>query len=241
MQLGDVDGDGKIASADATAVANYLFVHAPLPHPEAADVDCDGAITEADANCISDFALGKFVAFRCDFSFGYGAPGAGGAGGTGAPCGLVSGDADGDGVVETTDEFRIEAFDTGQPVLPIYWIAADVNCDGSINSVDAMFIAQSLNGTRELLPCGAGGAGAGGAGGTGGAPPVGLLGDVNGDGVVDLSDADAVACHAGSCGSDLVHPEAADVNCDGAIDLWDARRIAKYAQCALDHLDCEAR
>jgi hypothetical protein len=262
VQLGDVDGDGHIDADDATAIHDYVFAAGQLCRPEAADVDCNAQIARADEICVSGLAQGLIAAFRCDFSVGLGAPGAGGS--AGQLCGLKNGDVNGDGVLDAADANQVSQFYVCNPVTTFYWVVADANCDGRIDIVDGLLIAQYAQVGVPTAVCNAG---SGGAGGAGGAPGVagsagvpntagsagrsgactpgttGKLGDANGDGVVDLLDADAVALHSsgGVCDVSGFLPELADVNCDCRVDLWDARLIAKYVQHAIDQLGCAAQ
>jgi hypothetical protein len=268
VQLGDANNDGKLDSQDSADISHYLLQGIPLACPQAADVNCDGSITGADVNCVYQRSQGLVEEFRCDFADGIGRPGAGGDGGPSAlACGLVTGDVNGDGAVDINDAYEIQQAYVGNIVpRPFYWVVADVNCDGIMDVLDSLVIAQYVNGTKQLVPCRAGGGtgGAGGASGSGGdgnaagaagqpsacssgtggtgsagGPSNNLaLGDANGDGVVDLLDADLVAFPGASV--QTLHPEVADVNCDCQVNLWDAKLIARYAQHAIDKLGCAA-
>ncbi len=61
-------------------------------------------------------------------------------------------------------------------------------------------------------------------------PPIDNMGDVNGDGVVDIQDAMLLARYAGQLiGEDALDLTAADMNSDGSINLIDVMLIMRHA------------
>lgn len=256
-QLGDVNGDGKVNQQDASVISGFLLQRSYLKYPELADVDCDGSITDDDVTCVHELSQGHFEAFRCSFAVGREA--AGQSASAGRACGLRTGDVDGDGDVDFMDANRIAHFYVGDDIAPFFWVVADTKCDGQIDITDSLAVDEALDAQIALSPChrdpadaenttGAGGSanttprydcppGAGGRGGAGNAALA--LGDANGDGSVDLGDADTVARYDRDPESPMLHREVADVDCDCVVDLWDAKQIADYALRTIDHFTCE--
>jgi len=67
-----------------------------------------------------------------------------------------------------------------------------------------------------------------------------MYGDVNGDGVVDITDAFLTARHyVGYTDAGFIYPESADVNDDGGIDIVDALLIARYYVELIDSFEAE--
>jgi hypothetical protein len=58
--------------------------------------------------------------------------------------------------------------------------------------------------------------------------PVGILGDVNGNGTVDIVDALLVAQYYVGLNPINFNVSVADVNCSGGVDIVDALRISQY-------------
>ncbi|MBN1695894.1 MAG: hypothetical protein JW881_00150 [Spirochaetales bacterium] len=69
-------------------------------------------------------------------------------------------------------------------------------------------------------------------------PPSGTMGDVNGDGTINIVDALMTAQYYVGLAPSGFNPDAADVNCDDTINIVDALRIAQYYVGLLDSLDC---
>ena len=61
----------------------------------------------------------------------------------------VLGDVNGDKTANSSDALKILMYSVGT-LEKIDTVAADVNCDGNINAVDARWILQAASGAREL-------------------------------------------------------------------------------------------
>ncbi len=64
------------------------------------------------------------------------------------------GDANGDNAITTADSDVIAAEYAGLPADPFYARAADTNCNGTIDIVDALLVGQYLQGIIGEFPCG---------------------------------------------------------------------------------------
>jgi hypothetical protein len=156
-----------------------------------------------------------------------------------APFYWVVADANCDGKISIVDGLQIAQAAQGTVQL-VSCNAGSGGASGGAAGAPGFAGNAGTAGSAGQRSCAAGVGGTGVAG-AGGAAAALLLGDVNGDGVVDVLDADAVAVHSANCEVTGFHPEVADVNCDCAVNLWDARLIAKYVQRALARLGCDAQ
>lgn len=131
---GDVNMDGAVNSVDALFVSQYVSNLRTLTDEQKlrADVNQDGKVDKADSDMILSYDVGSIKAFpACQKQ---------------PPCGQ-SGDVNGNGYVNRRDSERVLQYEVGSNILTVEQRKrADVNNDGSVNSVDAMFIGQYLAG-----------------------------------------------------------------------------------------------
>lgn len=184
---GDVDGDGNITATDSMMVAQYS-VGTPVPssfNQAVADVNCDSRIDIIDSQLIMKASVGLY-----DLE-------------------PQSGDVDADGVLTGTDAMAIANLSVGNVVPGDFnRCAADVTCDGRVDSVDGLMLLQALSGER-VLHCWE-------------------PGDVDGDGKVTATDAMIVANY--SVGKSVPHSfnrTLADVNCDKKVGIIDSMMITQ--------------
>lgn len=149
--FGDVNLDGKVTSSDAQTVltwANNGVAGVSADKKKRADVDGDGNISVADANKILDYYVNEVLCHN-----------------------KVYGDANGDGEVDMDDAFMVYDYvHEGSHVGEINLVAADVNGDGRLNTVDHVLISRYDLGRIDTLYVN--------------------WGDVNSDGVINNADAE---------------------------------------------------
>ena len=140
----------------------------------------------------------------------------------------LKGDSNGDGVVNETDHQNIKDYLSGKDSSEDFIKKnSDINGDGDIDEKD-------LQGVRNILD----------------GRPVDwdeskrLLGDVSGDGKIDMEDAVTIVNHVnkieGYADRKDFYWDNADVNHDGKIDLADADRIKKFFNREIPSVDYEA-
>jgi hypothetical protein len=184
------------------------------------DVNGDGEVAIFDGDIVSQYGLCNPVS---------------------PPFYWVVADANCDGKIDILDALAVGRSVTGAAQL----VSCNAGSGGAGGAAGAPGFAGNAGdgntaGSAGQRTCAAGTGGTGVAG-AGGAAAASRLGDVNGDGVVDLLDADEIAKYSSfNCPPPGLPLEVADVNCDCVVNLWDARLIAKYVQKAVDHLGCEA-
>ena len=58
MVVGDIDGDGKVAISDVSALIDYLLSpETSSVNPDDADLDHNGSVTIADLSALIDYIL----------------------------------------------------------------------------------------------------------------------------------------------------------------------------------------
>jgi hypothetical protein len=184
---GDVDGDGNITATDSMMVAQYS-VGNPVPshfNRAVADVNCDSKIDIIDSQLIMKASVGLYELEP------------------------QSGDIDADGVLTGSDAMAIANLSVGNPVPGSFnQCAADVTCDGRVDSVDGLMLLQALSGQR-VLHCWE-------------------PGDVDGDSKVTATDAMIVANYGvGNPVPPSFNSTLADVNCDKKVDIIDSMMITE--------------
>lgn len=138
---GDVNDDGEVNGADASALAGFLAGSATATACDyvGADVKRDGEITEADRQALARLRLDPTLG-ACD-----------------ARCELACGDVDGVEGLGSADAVRVAAhLDGSDPFTDVcaLW-AADVDGDGAVSEADrdAIFDTFASAGTSEDLSC----------------------------------------------------------------------------------------
>lgn len=242
--LGDVNEDGTINSADASAVQSFVSGQITLTAIQqvAADVNGDGKITNDDAALISQVSgSGGTVDFSTNVNTNTNVNSGsntttGSSGSVGINPGLTNppsvsipsasavpaqptiiyGDVDGDGTVTAKDAALILQYSAGQRTLTEYQIkCGDIDGNGKAEPVDAELISKYLANIISKLD-----------------PSITYytLGDVNGDGSIGNADANLILkYYTDSVKLDEVQKKAADYNCDGKINTIDAQQVLRVA------------
>ncbi len=169
---GDVNGDGVVDLSDLSQLVSQVYANGTAPTPaDRSDVDCDGTVTALDVVVLTNLLTPSATSSVA-----------------------LPGDANGDGVVDTTDVVA-----SGQSIASPHPAAgADINSDGRIDLSDTIALVHLLKldtTTVRTLP------------------------DVDGNGTVDWSDASALMNAAVSGTTGVAIP---DINGDGASNIADA-------------------
>ena len=98
-------------------------------------------------------------------------------------------------------------------------MCGDVNCDGSVDIIDALLVAQLYVGIIDELSC---------CTTTPNPTPVFLRGDVNGDGIIDIIDCILITQYLEGLGPVGFNVDAADMNGDGVVDETDRILICDF-------------
>jgi len=131
--------DGSINSLDYALLYNEVYYAVPLTNQLqyiAADVNYDAAITMQDVNILADYILGKISSFPAGVTYT-----------------VYYGDLNGDQLVTTADQKIVSDYILGKTTLTFrQFVAADVDGDGYVNSLDLGYITQHINGQIQHFP-----------------------------------------------------------------------------------------
>lgn len=137
--IGDVNLDGVINSVDLALLYNEVYYNVPFVDPLqgiAADVNYDAAVTMLDFYLLEDYLLGKISSFPA-----------------GATYTVYYGDLDGNQLVTTNDQGLVSDYILGTLTLNHrQFVAADVNGDRLVDSIDLAYITQHINGRIQHFP-----------------------------------------------------------------------------------------
>ncbi|HHV29536.1 MAG TPA: dockerin [Clostridium sp.] len=137
--IGDVNLDGSINSLDYALLYNEVYYAVPLTNQLqyiAADVNYDAAITMQDVNILADYILGKISSFPAGVTYT-----------------VYYGDLNGDQLVTTADQKVVSDYILGKTSLTFrQFVAADVDGDGYVNSLDLAYITQHINEQIQHFP-----------------------------------------------------------------------------------------
>ncbi|HHV29537.1 dockerin type I repeat-containing protein [Acetivibrio mesophilus] len=137
--IGDVDLDGSIDSLDLALL--YAEINNTQPFTNqlqyiAADVNYDGAVTMLDAYLIRDYILRAISSFPA-----------------GATYTVYYGDVNGDQLVTEEDLRIVKDYILLKTTLTFrQYVAADVDGDGLVDSLDASYINSYVKGKRDHFP-----------------------------------------------------------------------------------------
>ena len=122
----------------------------------------------------------------------------------------ILGDADCNGRIDMNDSYNVTLFKAGMYKKAFSNIAADVNCDGVVNQCDALLIGRYDLGLINTLYV--------------------RFGDVDSNGIIDISDAVKLSRYIAKDGTKLsdIEKKRADVNGDGKVTQADADAIVQY-------------
>ena len=190
---GDVNGDGNVSDDDAAVVEQAIRGELDIDalDPGVADVNCSLTITSVDAAMIRESASDE------------------------RDLNPQLGDVNADGTLNADDANLIAMYYVDNEIPGgSNRCVADTNCDGAIDIVDALIVAQTIEGMREgPIHCPS-------------------LGDADGDGRVTDQDAFYVAAKAS--GNEHLLPTitiaaSMDANCDGDVTALDASLVSDAA------------
>jgi len=137
--IGDVNLDGTIDSVDLALLYNEVYYAIPFANPLqyiAGDVNYDSSSTMLDYYLLRDYLLGKISSFPAGQTYT-----------------VYYGDLNGDQLVTASDKSLLSNYLIGNGTLTFrQYVAADVNGDGSVNSVDLALITQHINGQIQHFP-----------------------------------------------------------------------------------------
>ena len=206
---GDANKDGKVKTLDGLIILQYLEGMYDNINLENADVNLDGEVTERDAEIIANYIVGniRVLPHICEYVNGA------------CKCGVLKGDANKDGKVDTLDGARISQYLEGM-YDDINLENADVNLDGEITQRDVDLVMKYIVGIIASLPhvceyddgvcaCGV------------------LKGDANKDGKVDTLDGARILQYLEGT-LENIDKENADVDLDGKVTEKDAEIIMSY-------------